>query len=145
MKGNSIKKGQRCLTLLLVGVMLLPMFVFTAYARSEKQAYLFLFYGAGCKKHQEAIKDDVDNDDSWDTAGLSIQYAEYNGGAIRFYINGPDGTQVTGKTPYTAAYHDYYPIYYFVSKRNTMWNDCTVTLVGEASSAVRSVRGNVQP
>ena len=78
MKGNSIKKGQRCLTLLLVGVMLLPMFVFTAYARSEKQAYLFLFYGAGGKKHQEAIKDDVDNDDSWDTAGLSIQYAEYN-------------------------------------------------------------------
>lgn len=49
MKGNSIKKGQRCLTLLLVGVMLLPMFVFTAYARSEKQAYLFLFYGAGGK------------------------------------------------------------------------------------------------
>ena len=105
----------------------------------------FYFMVQEAKNIREAIKDDVDNDDSWDTAGLSIQYAEYNGGAIRFYINGPDGTQVTGKTPYTAAYHDYYPIYYFVSKRNTMWNDCTVTLVGEASSAVRSVRGNVQP
>jgi len=135
---------RHCLTLLLVVLFIVQLFALTAYASSEKREYYFSFNGAGGQRYQGAIKSDLD-EDSWGSAGISVLNAQYNGGSIQFYVVGPDGSQVTGASPYTSTTHDSLLVYYIADKKNTMWNGCNVTLVGNATAAVNYVQGNFQP
>ncbi len=138
-----ISKSRSILAMCILVALLIPMLALTAYA-SEKEPYYYYFKDGFTPKAVSGTKDDVgDPDGSGKFAGVSILGGQFNDARVRYWLLGPDGSQVAPYTGWKGSAPQNMEIRYFDGAN--LYNGCSVTLMCEAEYGVEYVWGNFQP